>query len=43
MAQIKNNLVSRTKAHQMTLLAPFVSVEVPEQCFEVLSYSRYRL
>jgi hypothetical protein len=32
------NLVGRTRAHKMTLLAPFVSVEVPENCFKVLSY-----
>jgi hypothetical protein len=29
------NLVGRTRAHKMTLLAPFVSVEVPENCFKV--------
>jgi Reverse transcriptase (RNA-dependent DNA polymerase) len=32
------NLVGRTRAHKMTLLAPFVSVEVPENCFKVISY-----
>jgi hypothetical protein len=32
------NLAGRTRAHKMTLLAPFVSVEVPELCFKVLSY-----
>jgi hypothetical protein len=32
------NLARRTRAHKMTLLAPFVSVEVPENCFKVLCY-----
>jgi hypothetical protein len=32
------NLAGRTRAHKMTLLAPFVSVEVPELSFKVLSY-----
>jgi Reverse transcriptase (RNA-dependent DNA polymerase) len=32
------NLVGRTRAHKMTLLAPFVSVEVPENCFKVTCY-----
>jgi len=32
------NLVTRTRAHKMTLLAPFVSVEVPENCFKVACY-----
>jgi hypothetical protein len=29
------NLAGRTRAHKMTLLAPFVSVDVPETCFKV--------
>jgi hypothetical protein len=32
------NLARRTRAHKMTLLAPLVSVEVPENCFKVLCY-----
>ncbi|MGL5469451.1 MAG: reverse transcriptase family protein [Shewanella sp.] len=32
------NLGARTRAHRMTLLAPFVSVEVPENSFKVACY-----
>jgi hypothetical protein len=35
------NLVGRARAQKMTLLAPFVSVEVPENCF--LGNKSYRL
>jgi hypothetical protein len=32
------NLATRTRAHKMTLLAPFVSVIVPKNCFKVMCY-----
>jgi hypothetical protein len=32
------NFAGKTRAHKMTLRAPFVGTDVPERCFKVLSY-----